>query len=86
MLSETIIIVLIGATSTFLALLVRYGLKSKCSDVDVLCGCLKIHRDIEAEVREELAEMTNHAPGSAESNTNTPTSSTSPRQLTLQGV
>ena len=85
MLSESIIIILIGATSTFLALVVRYGLKSKCSDVDVLCGCLKIHRDIEAEVREELAEMTNHPAGSAE-NTNTPGSPTSARQLTLQGV
>ena len=61
MLSETIIIVLIGALSTFGALVIRYGLKSKCSDVDVLCGCIKIHRDIAAEVQEEMTEMTNHA-------------------------
>ena len=79
MLSETIIIVLIGALSTFGALVIRYGLKSKCSDVDVLCGCIKIHRDIEAEVREEMAEMTIH-PDSARNQAN------SSNNLNLQSV
>ena len=78
MLSETIIIVLIGALSTFGALVIRYGLKSKCSDVDVLCGCIKIHRDIQAEVQEEMAEMNNHADARNQAN--------SSNNLNLQSV
>ena len=36
-----------------LGLIIRYGFKSKCSDVSCCFGCLKIRRDTEAEIKEE---------------------------------
>jgi hypothetical protein len=41
----------------FLAILVRYGFKSKCSDVSLCCGMLSIKRDTEAEIKAELNEL-----------------------------
>jgi hypothetical protein len=35
----------------------RYCFKSKCSEFSVCCGLLKIKRDVEAEVKEDLAEL-----------------------------
>ena len=39
----------------FLGLLVRYCLKSKCEDIS-LCGLVKIHRNIQAEVEIDEAK------------------------------
>lgn len=39
-----------------LALMIKYSFKSKCSDVNVLWGCLSIHRDIPQELQEEKME------------------------------
>lgn len=41
----------------FLGVVVRYGFKSKCSDVSICCGLLSVKRDIEAEVKEDIKEM-----------------------------
>jgi hypothetical protein len=41
----------------FLAVLVRYGFKSKCSDVSICCGLLSIKRDIVGEVKAEQMEL-----------------------------
>lgn len=35
-----------------LALGIRYCFKSKCDNIE-LCGCVKIHRDVEAEIELE---------------------------------
>ncbi len=41
----------------FLALVVKYGFKSKCSDVKLCCGLIRIKRDTEAENRCEEKEL-----------------------------
>lgn len=41
----------------FLAVLVRYGFKSKCSDVSIFCGLISIKRDINGEVKSEKMEL-----------------------------
>ena len=41
----------------FLGIVVRYGFKSKCSDVSLCCGLLAIKRDIDGEVRAEHQEL-----------------------------
>jgi len=38
-------------------LVVRYCLKSKCDDVRLCCGLIAIHRDVKAEIEEEMKEM-----------------------------
>lgn len=43
-----------------IALIVRYGFKSKCSDVSLCFGLIHIQRDIEQEIEEE--KMENHTP------------------------
>lgn len=40
-----------------LGVLIRYSFKSKCSDVGLCCGLIKIKRDIEAEVEAEALEL-----------------------------
>lgn len=40
-----------------LALLFRYVFKSKCSDVSICCGLIKIHRDIELENEAEEHQL-----------------------------
>lgn len=40
-----------------LGVLIRYSFKSKCSDVGLCCGLIKIKRDIEAEVEAERNEL-----------------------------
>lgn len=57
MVDNTLIYGLATMLFGFLALLVRYGLKSKCSDISVCFGILSIKRDTEAEVRAEEKEL-----------------------------
>jgi len=40
-----------------LGVLIRYAFKSKCSDVSICCGLVKIKRDTEAEVQAERNEL-----------------------------
>ena len=47
-------IVTLGAG--LVALLVRYGFKSKCSNVSICFGLIKIERDIEQEIEEQKME------------------------------
>ena len=39
------------------ALIVRYGFKSKCSDVSLCFGLIHIQRDIQKEIEEEKLEQ-----------------------------
>ena len=41
----------------FLAVLVRYGFKSKCSNVGLCFGLLTIQRDIQGEIQAEKNEL-----------------------------
>mgnify|MGYP006268239815 CR=1 FL=1 len=41
-----------------IALIVRYGFKSKCSDVSLCCGLIHIQRDITQEIEEQKIEGT----------------------------
>lgn len=43
-----------------IALVVRYGFKSKCSDVSLCCGLIHIQRNIEQEIEEQKIE--GHSP------------------------
>ena len=47
-----------GIVSALLRVLVKSLYKSKCSDVDLFC--IKIKRDIAAEVEEDMAEQRNN--------------------------
>jgi len=40
-----------------LGLLIRYGFKSKCTDVSLCCGVLNIKRDVNTELEEEKLEL-----------------------------
>jgi hypothetical protein len=40
-----------------IGLLIRYSFKSKCSDINILWGCLSIHREIDEEIKEQQLEM-----------------------------
>lgn len=43
-----------------MALIVRYGFKSKCSDVSLCFGLIHIQRDIQQEIEEQ--KMESHTP------------------------
>ena len=45
-----------------LGLCVRYAFKSKCEDVSLCCGLIKIHRDTNAEVNAEAIELRQQHP------------------------
>jgi len=49
------LISLITIVSGVVTLLIRTCLKSKCDNIE--CLCLKIHRNIEEEVKEEMYEL-----------------------------
>jgi len=38
-------------------LVVRYCLKSKCDNINLCCGLINIHRDVKAELEQELKEL-----------------------------
>jgi hypothetical protein len=38
-------------------LVVRYCLKSKCDNISICCGLINVHRDVKAELEEEIKEM-----------------------------
>lgn len=40
-----------------IGLLIRYGFKSKCTDVSMCCGLIAIKRDVNAEIEEEKMEL-----------------------------
>jgi len=53
----TLLLSLATLGTGFLALVIKYGFKSKCSDVAMCWGCCKIHRDIENEIKAEEIEL-----------------------------
>lgn len=54
---STLILSLATLGCGVLGLLIKYGFKSKCSDVNVCYGLCTVHRDIENEVRAEEIEL-----------------------------
>lgn len=57
MIDSTLIYGLATMGFGFLAVVVRYGFKSKCSDVSLCCGLLAIKRDVKEEVKAEQIEL-----------------------------
>ena len=49
----------IGAIAGFLGLSLKMALKSKCDSIE--CCCIKIHRNIQAELEEEKYDIEHHA-------------------------
>lgn len=45
---QTLIIIL-GISTGFLGLMLRYAFKSKCDRVNLCCGFINIHREVEQE-------------------------------------
>lgn len=60
MVDSTLIYGLATLGSGLLGLSVRYCFKSKCEDVSLCFGLIKIHRDTESEVKAEEMEMKNN--------------------------
>lgn len=56
---DTSVILIITIGTGFLGLIVRYVFRSKCSNVNVLWGCMKIHRVVELEMNEESKKEEN---------------------------
>lgn len=52
MFSESFYITVVGVLTTFLGLMIRYCLKSKCSNVNLCYGLININRDVDAEIEE----------------------------------
>lgn len=59
MVDSTLIYGLATLASGILGLSVRYCFKSKCEDVSLCFGLIKIHRDTESEVKAEEMELKN---------------------------
>jgi hypothetical protein len=51
---DTSIILIITIGTGFLGLIVRYCFKSKCSDISLCNGVLKIHRAVEQEEKADV--------------------------------
>ena len=54
-LTETFWVAFVGTIIGFLGLSLKMALKSKCDSIE--CLCLKIHRNIDAEIDEEKYEI-----------------------------
>lgn len=50
-------ITIITIITTFLGLMLRFCLRSKCGEINLCFGCLKINRDVQLEQEEEIKEM-----------------------------
>ena len=50
-------ITIVTIITTFLGLMLKYCLKSKCGEIDFCWGCLKINRNVEIEQEEEIRAM-----------------------------
>lgn len=48
-----------GMVFAFLGVLLRYGFKTKCDQVDICWGLIKIHRDIRTEAEIETTQIEN---------------------------
>jgi len=49
-----------GLICTSISLLIRYCLKSKCEDINICYGLIKIKRNVELEFQEEIKQMENN--------------------------
>lgn len=57
MIDNTLIYALATLGVGVVGLLIKYGFKSKCSDVSLCCGIISIKRDTEAEIKAEEQEL-----------------------------
>lgn len=57
MANDTLIYGLATLGSGLLTISLRYCFKSKCQDVSLCFGLIKVHRDTEAEIKSEEMEM-----------------------------
>ena len=62
MVDSTLIYGLATLGSAILGLAIRYSFKSKCEDVSLCCGFIKIHRNTEDEVKAEEMELQHPKP------------------------
>jgi hypothetical protein len=42
---------------TCFGLVIKYCLRSKCDNIELCCGLIKVHRNVELEVEEEMKAM-----------------------------
>jgi len=54
--NDTLIYGLVSIGAGVVVLLIKYGFKSKCSDVSLCFGLITIKRDIEQEIEEQKIE------------------------------
>ena len=52
---QVLVISLATIASALAGLMIRYSFRSKCLEINLLWGCLKIKRDIEVEAIEDLS-------------------------------
>jgi hypothetical protein len=52
--NDVLILSLSTISSAIVMLIVRYSYRSKCSDIDLLWGCLKVKRDVAGEENEDV--------------------------------
>jgi hypothetical protein len=50
-------ITMLTIITTFLGVILKYCLKSKCDHIDICFGCLKIERNVQLEQEEEMKAM-----------------------------
>jgi hypothetical protein len=50
---DNAIILIITIGTGFLGLIVRYMFRSKCSNINVMWGCMRIHREVGIEINDE---------------------------------
>ena len=50
-------ITIVTILTTFLGLMLKYCLKSKCGEINFCWGCLRINRNVEIEQEEEIRAM-----------------------------
>jgi hypothetical protein len=50
---DTSVILIITIGTGFLGLIVRYCFRSKCRNINVMWGCMKINREVEIELGDE---------------------------------
>ena len=68
--NSTLIYGLATLGSGILTISLRYCFKSKCEDVSLCFGLIKVHRDTEAEVKAEEMELKTISKQKSESNLN----------------
>lgn len=59
MIDNVLLLSIITISSGVIGLIIRYVFKSKCTNINFCFGCLKVERNVEAELTEQRIEMRN---------------------------